>query len=61
MQLKKMLYSRIEAAQKLGISTVSLDRLVKCGGLLPNRIGRRVTFSQWQLENFVARRTQVTQ
>jgi len=61
MTLKKMLYSRTEAALKLGISTVTLDRLVKHGGLLPNRIGRRVTFSPWQLETFVTRRTQVTQ
>jgi excisionase family DNA binding protein len=61
MTLKKLLYSRTEAAQKLGISTVTLDRLVKHGNLLPNRIGRRVTFSPWQLETFVTRRTQVTQ
>jgi hypothetical protein len=36
--MKKLLYSRTEAALKLGISTVTLDRLVKHGGLLPNRI-----------------------
>ncbi len=38
-------YSRIEVADMLGVSYVTVDRLVKSGKLHCSRIGKRVLFT----------------
>lgn len=48
-----MALSRIEAAAQLGISPISLDRLVKRGLLNPSRATRRPLFPVWELERFL--------
>ena len=52
-QLPKLALSREEAAEVLGISTASIDRLVKRGFLHPNRATRRVIFAQTELARFL--------
>ena len=49
----KIALSRIEAAQALGISPVSIDRLVKRGLLRPSRATRRPLFPVWEIERFL--------
>jgi hypothetical protein len=49
----KLALSRTEAAQVLGISPISLDRLVKRGLLRPSRATRRPLFPIWELERFL--------
>jgi excisionase family DNA binding protein len=52
MQTEKILYSRREAAQLLGICTLTVDKLVQRGELTPKRIGDRVMFSKKELARF---------
>lgn len=49
----KLALSRIEAADALGVSSVSVDRLVKRGLLHPSRATRRPLFPVWELERFL--------
>ena len=49
----KLALSRIEAAEVLGVSAVSIDRLVKRGLLRPSRATRRPLFPIWELERFL--------
>jgi hypothetical protein len=49
----KLALSRIEAAEVLGVSAVSIDRLVKRGLLNPSRATRRPLFPVWELERFL--------
>jgi len=49
---EKLLYSRAEAAQLLGVSTVTLWSLVKAKKLKPKRIGDRPMFSRSELARF---------
>jgi len=49
----KLALSRREAADVLGISAISLDRLVKRGLLRPSRATRRPLFPIWELERFL--------
>jgi len=49
---EKMLYSRIEAAAVLGVSTVTLWRLVNDGAIKPRYIGDRPMFSRSTLAKF---------
>lgn len=49
----KLALSRIEAAEVLGVSAVSIDRLVKRGLLNPSRATRRPLFPIWELERFL--------
>jgi len=52
MTSEKLLYSRAEAAQLLGVSLFTLYRLIEQGELKPRRIGDRPMFSRAQLEKF---------
>jgi excisionase family DNA binding protein len=52
MKTEKLLYSRKEAAQVLGVSTVTLWKLVRRGELKPMHIGDRPMFSRVELERF---------
>jgi hypothetical protein len=49
----KLALSRVETAQVLGISPISVDRLVKKGLLRPSRATRRPLFPVWELERFL--------
>lgn len=51
--LPKLSYNRIEAAQILGISPNSLDRLTKRGLISPSKALRRPLFSLAELERFL--------
>lgn len=50
---KKLAYSRIEAAEALGVSAITVDRLVKRGLLHPSRATRRPLFPVWEIERFL--------
>jgi excisionase family DNA binding protein len=52
MKTDKLLYSRKEAAQLLGISSVTLWRMVRRGELKPRHIGDRPMFSRTELARF---------
>ncbi len=49
----KLAYSRTEAAETLGISAITVDRLVKRGLLKPSRATRRPLFPLWEIERFL--------
>lgn len=49
----KLALSRIEAAQVLGVSLITVDRLTKRGLLRPSRATRRPLFPLWELERFL--------
>jgi excisionase family DNA binding protein len=50
--LNKLLYSRLEVAEMLSISQVTLWRLVRAGKLVPQYIGTRQLFSREELRRF---------
>jgi predicted site-specific integrase-resolvase len=50
---QKLALSRAEAAEALGISTVTLDRLVARGLINPSRATRRPLFPIWEIERFL--------
>lgn len=50
---RRLALSRHEAAGILGISPISIDRLVKRGLLKPSRATRRPLFPVWELERFL--------
>jgi hypothetical protein len=45
--------SRVEAGKALGVSVITIDRLVKRGLLRPSRATRRPLFPIWELERFL--------
>ena len=49
----KLALSRVEAAQVLGISPITIDRLVKRKLLHPSRATRRPLFPVWEIERFL--------
>lgn len=49
----KLAFSRIEAAQALGLSAVTLDRLTARGLLRPSRATRRPIYPVWEIERFL--------
>jgi hypothetical protein len=49
----KLAFTRLEAAEILGISPPSLDRLTKRGLLRPSRALRRPLYSRRELERFL--------
>ncbi len=49
----KLAYSRTEAAEALGVSAITIDRLVKRGLLKPSRATRRPLFAVWEIERFL--------
>jgi excisionase family DNA binding protein len=52
--MSQILLSRYAAADALGVSFMTVDRLVKDGKLRCTKIGRRVLFAQADLEKFAA-------
>ena len=49
----KLALTRDEAAETLGISAVTIDRLTKRGLLRPSRATRRPLYPVWELERFL--------
>lgn len=49
----KLALSREEAAQALGVSAITVDRLTKRGLLQPSRATRRPLFPLWEIERFL--------
>ncbi len=55
---QKITFDRKEAARKLGISIVTLDRELNKKRMPHFRIGRRVLFTQELLERYIEQNTQ---
>ncbi len=55
---KKIIFDRKEAAQKLGVSVVTLDRELAKNKMPHFRVGRRVLFTQELLERYIEQNTQ---
>ncbi len=53
----KITFDRKEAAQKLGISVVTLDRELAKNRMPHFRVGRRVLFTQELLEKYIEQNT----
>jgi excisionase family DNA binding protein len=53
----KLALSRHEVAQSLGISVITVDRLVKRGQLRASRATRRPLFTVSEIERFLAETT----
>ena len=49
----KLALSRAEAAEALGISPVTLDRLTLRGLIKPSRATRRPLYPIWEIERFL--------
>jgi len=45
--------TRAEAAQALGIASVTIDRLTKRGLMHPSRATRRPLYPVWEIERFL--------
>lgn len=50
---KKLALSRVEAADTLGVSPVTVDRLTARGLLRPSRATRRPLYPVWEIERFL--------
>jgi len=55
----KLALSRIEAAETLGVSPVTIDRLTRRGLLRPSRATRRPLYPVWEIERFLRETTAV--
>lgn len=58
-----MTFSRKDAAQKLGVSVVTIDRLLASRNIAHFRVGKRVLFTDKHLEDYIAnneRKTKAT-
>ena len=55
----KLSLTREEAAETLGISAVTIDRLTKRGLLRPSRATRRPLYPIWELERFLRETSEV--
>lgn len=53
-QLPKLAFNRAEAAETLGVSVKTVDRLARKGKLKPNRTTRRPLYPRSELERFLA-------
>jgi excisionase family DNA binding protein len=54
---ERLLYSRAEACQLLGVHINTLARLIDRGELAPRRVGDRVMFTRQELERFAGVRS----
>ena len=50
---ERLAFTRKEAAQLLGVSPVTIDRLAKRGLLRPSRATRRPLYSKREIERFL--------
>ena len=49
-----MTYSRKEAAKKLGVSVVTIDRLLANRNIAHFRVGKRVLFTDKHIEDYIS-------
>ena len=49
----RLSYTRVEAAEILGVKPITVDRLAKRGLLRPSRATRRPLYPLWELERFL--------
>jgi len=49
----KLALSRVEAAESIGVTPVTVDRLAKRGLLHPSRATRRPLYPIWEIERFL--------
>jgi len=54
----RLSYSRVEAAEILGVKPITVDRLAKRGLLRPSRATRRPLYPLWELERFLRETSQ---
>ena len=52
-EIERLLYSRVEAAQALGVCKATLDTLIRDEKIKPQRIGNRVLITKDELRRFV--------
>ena len=52
-KISRLSFSRTEAAEILGLSPITVDRLTKRGLLNPSRVTRRPLYPIWELERFL--------
>jgi excisionase family DNA binding protein len=54
-------FTRTEAAERLGVAEVTLDRLIRAGRFSAYRVGRRVFVSRIEIETYLdeCRRRQI--
>ena len=53
----KLALSRTEAADAIGVSPITIDRLTKRGLLNPSRATRRPLYPVWEIERFLRETT----
>lgn len=49
----KLALTRVEAAEALGVSAITIDRLTSRGLLRPSRATRRPLYPLWEIERFL--------
>jgi DNA-binding transcriptional MerR regulator len=49
----KLALTRVEAAEAIGVTPVTIDRLAKRGLLVPSRATRRPLYPVWEIERFL--------
>ena len=54
----KLALSRVEAAEAIGVTPVTVDRLAKRGLLRPSRATRRPLYPLWEIERFLRETSQ---
>ncbi|MBT3191019.1 MAG: helix-turn-helix domain-containing protein [Verrucomicrobia bacterium] len=54
----KLALSRVEAAEAIGVTPVTVDRLAKRGLLRPSRATRRPLYPIWEIERFLRETSQ---
>lgn len=51
--MQKVLYKKKEAAERLSVSTSTLDRLRKQGLIKSKKVGGQIMFTSHELSNFI--------
>lgn len=54
----KLALTRVEAAESIGVTPVTVDRLAKRGLLHPSRATRRPLYPIWEIERFLRETSQ---
>ena len=49
----KLALTRVEAAEAIGVTPITIDRLAKRGLLIPSRATRRPLYPVWEIERFL--------
>lgn len=57
---KKITFDRKEAAQRLGISVITIDRELARKKISHFRVGRRVLFTEEHLDQYIQKNTKIS-